>query len=191
MTLGHTGSLQRCWRFQLALCPVPQCPSASAPPLPSPNHQGGPFRAMQLECDPVVVVVVGGVWVERSRWVVVWFPQQVFPKLGGNGEGQQGLSCLSLRHRGRTHCVSAKRMTSRPFRRPWTLKLKPKWRGGMFALFPNVGTSLGCGTEPGSPLGLGGCWTHPDKGQLWGCDGHQVCLGQLLLKGAGLWPDVV
>lgn len=100
MTLGHTVSLQRCWRFQLALCPVPQCPSASAPPLPSPNHQGGPFRAMQLECDPVVVVVVGGVWVERSRWVVVWFPQQVFPKLGGNGEGQQGLSCLSLRHEG-------------------------------------------------------------------------------------------
>ncbi|XP_075801993.1 transcription factor E2F2 isoform X1 [Microtus pennsylvanicus] len=95
---------------------------------------------MQLECDPVVVV--SGVWVERSRWVVVWFPQQVFPKLGGNGEGQQGLSCLSLRHRGRTHCVSAKRVTSPPFRRPWTLKLEPKWQGGVFALFPNAKRKL-------------------------------------------------
>lgn len=59
----------------------------------------------------------------------------------------------------------------------------------MFALFPNAGTSLGCGTEPGSPLGLGGCWPHPDKGQLWSCDGHQVGMNQLLLKGTGPQPD--
>lgn len=104
----------------------------------------------------VVLVVVGGVWVERSRWAVVWFPQQVFPKLGGNGEGQQGLSCLSLRHWGTDSlCLREERMTSSPFRRPRTLKLETKRGGGVFALFPNVGTSLGCGTEPGSPLGLG------------------------------------
>lgn len=51
MSLGHTVTLQTCWRFQLALCPVPQCPSVSAPPLPSPNHQGGPFRAMEQEAS--------------------------------------------------------------------------------------------------------------------------------------------
>lgn len=28
--------------------------------------------------------------------------------------------------------------------------------------------------------------THPDKGQLWSCDGHPVWLGQLLLVGGAL-----
>ncbi|XP_063144490.1 transcription factor E2F2 isoform X1 [Rattus norvegicus] len=75
-------------------------------------------------------------------------------------------------------------MTSSPFRGPWILELEPKRGGGVFVLFPNVGTSLGCGTEPGSPLGLGGCRSHPDKGQLWGCDGHQA-KRKLDLEGLG------
>lgn len=54
-----------------------------------------------------------------------------------------------------------------------------------------VGTSLGCGTKPGSPLGLGVAGLCSDKGQLWGCDGHPDQLGQLLLGGRSPGPDVV
>jgi hypothetical protein len=109
--------------------------------------------------------------------------------------GAAGPQLLVLKTLGKDSlCLSKERMTSSPFWRPWNLKLEPKpgwgWAGGrVFALFPNAGTSLGCGTEPGSPLGLGGCWPHPDKGQLWSCDGHQVGMNQLLLKGTGPQPD--
>lgn len=95
------------------------------------------------------------------------FPSRCFPSLAGTGRGEQGdLSCLSLRHRGRIHCLplSAKKewQIESIQEAPGALELEPKHGGGgMFALLPQVGTSLGCGTEPGSPLSLGGCPAPP------------------------------
>lgn len=130
------------------------------------------------------MVVVGGVWAEQMGCGLV-SPAGVSQAWRERG-GAAGPQLLVLKTLGKDSlCLGKERMTSSPFRGPWILELEPKRGGGVFAPVPNVGTSLGCGTEPGSPLGLGRCWSHPDKGQLWGCDGHQVCLNQLLLKGTG------
>lgn len=147
MSLGHTVRLQRCWGVQLALCPVPQCPSAPAPPLPSPNHQGGPFQAMQLEEASLWPCGGGSGWClgrKEQMGCGLVSPagvSQAWREWGGAAGPQ--LLVLKTRGGGRTHCVSAKRMTSRPFRRPWTLKLEPKWGRG------SVCTVSQCGHLPG------------------------------------------
>lgn len=116
----------------------------------------------------------------------------MFPKLGGNEEGEQGdLSCLSLRHRGRIHCLplSAKK--------EWQMEsvreaLGPlSWNpntgdGGCLYCFPMWAPPWGVAPIQEVPWAWADAQTHPDKGQLWSCDGHPVWLGQLLLVGGAL-----
>lgn len=127
---------------------------------------------------------------ERSRWVCgLISPAGVSQAWREQGGGEKGdLSCLSLRHRGRIHCLplSAKK--------EWqirvysgglgALELEPKHGGGVcLHCFPMWAPPWGVALSQEVPWAWADAQPHPDKDQLWGCDGHSVWLGQLLLQG--------
>lgn len=115
----------------------------------------------------------------------------MFPKLGGNRQGEQGdLSCLSLRCRGGIHCLplSAKKdwQIESIQEAPGALELEPKHGGGECLLgFPMWAPPWGVAQSQEVPWAWADAQPHPDKGQLWGCDGHQGRLGQLLVHLVG------
>lgn len=144
------------------LPPVPQCPRAPALPLPSPNQERGPFRATSASGPNGA----GWQWaVEEQMGLWFDFPSRCFPSLAGTGRGGRGPQLLVLKTQGKDSLsapLHKERMANGVYSGgPGPLSWNPNMGWGMFALLPNAGTSLSCGTDPGSPLGLGGCPAPP------------------------------
>lgn len=115
------------------------------------------------------------------------FPSRCFPSLAGTGRGKGDLSCLVLRHRGRIHCLPLST------KEEWqvesiqeALELESKHRGGgCLHCFPMWAPPWVVAPIQEVPWAWADAQPHPDKVQLWGCDGHPVWLGQLLHGGGG------
>lgn len=145
------------------LTPVSQCPSALALPLPNPTQERGPFRASSGPNG------AGRQWgVEEQMGLWFDFPSRCFPSLAGTGRGEgvgRGPQLFVLKTQGKDSLsapLHKERMANGvcaggPGPGSWN----PNTGWGMFALLPDAGTSLRCGTDPGSPLGLGGCPAPP------------------------------
>lgn len=121
----------------------------------------------------------------------------MFPKLGGNKEGELGdFSCLSLRHRGRIHCLplSGKKEWQMDFiqeaLRPFSWSSKHGGKGCLHCFLMSA-PPWGVAPIQEVPWAWADAQPHPDKGQLWSCDGHPVWLGQLLLGGRGALPSLM
>lgn len=127
---------------------------------------------------------------EKSRWVCgLISPAGVSQAWREQAGGAGGPQLFVLEMQGKDSLsapLSKERMANGVYSGgPGALELEPKHGGGECLLcFPMRAPPRGVARSQEVPWAWADAQPHPDKGQLWGCDGHPGRPGQLLLH---LW----